>query len=165
MAHLYKHSFDPIVSPQTEILVLGSVPGDRSLAENQYYAHPHNRFWKVLSAITHSDVPQKYVEKKQWLLRNHFGVWDVAHRAVRAGSMDSNIKLAEPNDLPRLISALPQLHTIAFNGKKAESLFDQFFVRHTAYRYFSLPSTSPANAAYSLQRLCETWRAIRTTEV
>ena len=139
------------------MLVLGSIPGDRSLALNEYYGHPQNRFWRVIARLCGQEVPRTYPEKREMLLCNGIALWDVAHQAVRPGSMDSDIRDEKPNDIPALAASLPQLHTIAFNGKMAERLYDKYFPRASNLRYLSMPSTSPANAAFSLERLCEHW--------
>lgn len=156
----YKFSFAPIVGEDARVLVLGSIPGDRSLALNEYYGHPQNRFWRVMARLCGQEVPHSYPEKREMLLRNGIALWDVAHQAFRPGSMDSDIRDEKPNDIPALAASLPHLHTIAFNGKTAERLYDKYFPRTANLRYLSLPSTSPANATFSLDRLCEYWRKI-----
>ncbi len=152
-----KTSFPPITSPEIEILILGSIPGDLSIAENEYYGHPRNRFWRVLATLTNSETPKNYSDKKGLLLQNRIGLWDVAFKANRKGSLDSGIKNAVPNDIATLISQHPRLKIIGFNGRKAEALHDRFFDRQVDLRYWSLPSTSPANAGCSLDELCERW--------
>ena len=153
----YKFSFAPIVGKDARVLVLGSIPGDRSLALNEYYGHPQNRFWRVLARLCEQEVPRTYAEKREMLLRNGIALWDVAHQAFRPGSMDSDIRDEKPNDIPALAASLPQLHTIAFNGKTAERLHDKYFPRAANLRYLAMPSTSPANAAFSLEKLCACW--------
>lgn len=155
-----KTSFPPITSSETEILILGSIPGDRSIAENEYYGHPRNRFWRVLATLTNSELPESYSDKKTLLLENRIGLWDVAHKANRKGSLDSDIKNAVPNDIAALISQHPHLKIIGFNGRKAEALYDRFFDRVERISYWSLPSTSPANAGCSLSMLCKRWRVL-----
>lgn len=153
----YKFSFEPMAGEDARVLVLGSIPGDRSIAENEYYGHPQNRFWRVMACLCRQEVPLSYPEKKDMLLRNGIALWDVAYKAFRPGSMDSDIRDETPNDIPALADSLPQLHTIAFNGKTAERLYDKYFPRASNMRYLSMPSTSPANAAFSLERLCACW--------
>lgn len=160
MAEHLKTSFPPIASADIEVLILGSIPGDRSIAEDEYYGHPQNRFWRMLANITGSELPSNYTEKKELLLRHKIGLWDVAHRAERKGSMDSDIKNAEPNDLQGFIERHTHLKAIGFNGRKAEALFDQFFDRKPDIIFHSMPSTSPANAGITFERLCERWREL-----
>lgn len=155
-----KTSFAPIADDETKILILGSLPGDKSLELNQYYAHPRNRFWRVLAEITDSQFQDNYVEKINLLQQNKIGVWDVVHSANRVGSLDTNILDEVPNDLDKFVLNHPQLKTIAFNGAKSQKLFDKYFRRKAALRYFALPSTSPANASFTFERLCEKWREI-----
>lgn len=156
----YKFSFEPIAGENARVLILGSIPGDRSLAQNEYYGHPQNRFWRVMARLCAQETPVSYPEKREMLLQNGIALWDVAHKAFRPGSMDSDIRDESPNDIPALAASLPQLHTIAFNGKTAERLYDRYFARIPNLRYLSLPSTSPANARFSLERLCQEWEGI-----
>ncbi len=139
------------------------MPGERSLALGEYYGHPQNRFWRVAAALTGSGLPTSYSEKKAMLRAAHIGLWDVAGRAYREGSLDSAIRDAEPNDIPAFIAAHPCLRIIAFNGWKPEELYDRHFDRKPGIEHLSLPSTSPANAAFSLERLLEQWGKIKET--
>lgn len=155
-----KSSFPPLSDSETRILILGTLPGDRSLEVGEYYGHPRNRFWRVVSTITASELPATWPDKRALLLRSKIGLWDVAHRASREGSLDSAIKNEEPNDIPAFISAHNNLKVIGFNGQKAEALYDRYFDRQAGIRYVSLPGTSPANARATLEGLCERWRGI-----
>lgn len=155
-----KNSFPPIANEKTEIMILGSLPGEMSLELQQYYAHPRNRFWRVIAEITRSEIPQNYEEKLQLLQQNKIGVWDVVQTAKRIGSLDTNILDEVPNDLESFIVNHPKLKVIAFNGAKSRALFDKYFVRKTNLKYFALPSTSPANASFTFEKLCENWRRI-----
>ena|SRR5690554_1003269 len=114
----------------------------------------------MLANITGSEIPNSYTEKKDILLKHKIGLWDVAHKAVRPGSMDSAIRNAEPNDLQGYIGRHSHLKVIGFNGRKAEALFNSFFDRSTEITYHSLPSTSPANAGITFERLCERWKVL-----
>lgn len=160
MSEHLKYSFPPIASAEIEILILGSIPGDRSIAENEYYGHPRNRFWRMLAGITDSPMPVSYADKKELLLRNRIGLWDVAHQAIRRGSLDSAIQQPEPNDIASFIERHPKLKVIAFNGRKAEALYKQFFSQSNKIQYFSMPSTSPANAGITFDQLRERWGEI-----
>lgn len=155
-----KKSFDPISTIATQVLILGSLPGDKSLELQQYYGHPRNRFWKVLSAIHQCELPTTYEEKKAMLLSLNLGVWDVAFTASRKGSLDTAIKEEVPNDLDQFIDQHKELKLIAFNGKKAEALYDKYFKRREGIQYVSLPSTSPANAGITFGGLCAKWRQL-----
>ncbi|GAC1331387.1 MAG: DNA-deoxyinosine glycosylase [Collimonas sp.] len=141
-----KRSFPPVVDEQVRILILGSLPGNLSLAHSQYYAHPQNRFWKLLSEVTGADLAAlPYPDRLQTLLSKHVGLWDVVADARRDGSLDSNIRDHVHNDLSSLAAALPQLTTIAFNGGTAAKLGLKALGQQAArYRIVQLPSSSPA---------------------
>lgn len=155
-----KTSFAPLADSDTQILILGSLPGDRSLELGEYYGHPQNRFWKIIATVTRSDVPTSYPDKKAMLLLSKIGLWDVAHSASRKGSLDSAIRGEEPNDIAGFIATHSELKTVVFNGRLPEKLYDRYFERLPGISYLSMPSTSPANAAMTLERLCEEWRQI-----
>jgi hypoxanthine-DNA glycosylase len=155
-----KSSFDPISDSDTSILILGTMPGDKSLLLGEYYGHPRNRFWIIISTITNNETPLTYPEKKALLKKTTIGVWDVAHKANRKGSLDSAIEDEEPNDLESFISRHSNLKIIGFNGAKAERLFDKYFSRKPSLKYLSLPSTSPANAGINLSDICKEWMRI-----
>lgn len=156
----FRSSFAAISDSDTEILILGSLPGERSLSENRYYAHPRNRFWKLILRIIESADPGNYEERLDLLLRSKIGLWDVVRSGKRKGSLDSNILEAIPNDLSGFISAHGSLKIIAFNGKKSQELYDKNFKRANHLKYLSLPSSSPANASFSFDQLFESWRRI-----
>src|SRR5690606_14631135 len=157
-----KTSFDPISNSDTTILILGTMPGDKSLELGEYYGHPRNRFWKIISTITDSDLPLTYNEKKALLLKTKIGIWDVAHKANRKGSLDSAIEDEEPNDLDNFFTKHKNLKVIGFNGTKSQALFDKYFDRKSDLKYISLPSTSPANTSIDFDSICKLWRQILT---
>jgi hypoxanthine-DNA glycosylase len=155
-----KQSFDPISNTDSTILILGTMPGDKSIELNEYYGHSRNRFWKIISTITNNSLPTRYVDKKAILLKTRIGIWDVAHKVVRKGSLDSEIESEEPNDLQDFISKHRNLKVIGFNGTKAEKLFDKYFSRQSDIKYISLPSTSPANTRIDFETICKIWLQI-----
>lgn len=157
-----KTSFDPIANADTTILILGTMPGDKSIELGEYYGHPRNRFWQIISTITKESLPITYVDKKELLLKSKIGIWDVAHKANRKGSLDSAIREEEPNDLDSFIASHKHLKVIAFNGTKAQALFDKYFNRKEELKYILLPSTSPANTGINLENSCNEWRKILT---
>lgn len=160
MTNQFKSSFPPIADEHIKILILGSLPGDKSLAESEYYAHPRNRFWKVLAEITSSIFPTNYEAKLKMLSENKIGVWDVVQKAQRVGSLDTNILDEVPNNLDEFIANHPNLEIIVFNGSKSQKLYDKYFKRQPNVKYLEMPSTSPANANYTFERLCEKWKEI-----
>lgn len=141
-----KHCFPPVVDKHTEILILGSLPGDASLAQQQYYAHPQNRFWHLLSDVLQNKlVEQAYEQRLQTLLKHRIGLWDVVANAKRDGSLDSQIKSRQDNDLLTLLTQLTSLKTIAFNGGTASKLGLKILGSNASrYRILQLPSSSPA---------------------
>ena len=157
-----KTSFDPISNADTITLILGTMPGDKSLELGEYYGHSRNRFWKIISTITGNDLPLSYSDKKELLLKSKIGIWDVDHKANRKGSLDSAIEDEEPNDLENFIASHKSLKVIGFNGTKSETLFDKYFDRKSDLKYISLPSTSPANTGIGFDNICKLWRKILT---
>lgn len=157
-----KTSFDPISNSETTILILGTMPGDKSLELGEYYGHSRNRFWKIISTITNNSLPATYTDKKELLIKSKIGVWDVAHKVNRKGSLDSAIEDEEPNDLSSFIENHKNLKVIGFNGTKSEALFDKYFERKSDLKYISLPSTSPANTGIDFDSICKIWRQILT---
>ena len=149
---------DPIVSDRTVVLVLGSFPGGRSLAEGQYYAHPQNHFWKILAAIwpQHPLPADDYAARRDWLLEHGLGVWDVYAACEREGSLDSAIRKAEPNDIAGL--ALPRLAAIVHNG--AESFKHARHTQGLGVPVYRLPSSSAANASWTFARKRDAWREV-----
>ncbi len=157
-----KTSFDPISNADTTILILGTMPGDKSLELGEYYGHPRNKFWKIISTITDNDLPLTYLDKKALLLKLKIGIWDVAHKVNRKGSLDRAIEDEEPNNLDDFVSTHKNLKVIGFNGTKSEALFDKYFDRKSGLKYISLPSTSPANTGIDFVNICKLWRQILT---
>ncbi len=157
-----KTSFDPISNADTQILILGTMPGDKSLELGEYYGHSRNRFWKIISTITNNELPQTYADKKVLLLKTRIGIWDVAHKANRKGSLDSAIEDEEPNNLNSFIAKHKNLKVICFNGAKSEALHDKYFDRISEIKYISLPSTSPANTGIDFDSICKKWKQIFT---
>ena len=151
------HTFEPVFDKHSRILILGSLPSVKSREQNFYYGHPQNRFWKVLAALTQSDVPQTIQEKKALLLRSHIAVWDVVQECDIIGSSDASIKNVTPTDLKRIL-AESDIKALFANGKTAAKLYDKFQKNSTGRQIITLPSTSPANAACSLEDLIGKWR-------
>ena len=156
----FKTSFSAITESSVEILILGSMPSDSSLQKQEYYAHPQNRFWKIVATITNNAIPIEYTDKLAILKNNSIALWDVVYQAIRPGSMDSSIEQETPNDIETLLHHHQNIKTIAFNGKKSEALFDKYFVRKSHIQYISLPSSSPANARITFEALCERWNKL-----
>lgn len=155
-----KKSFAPLAAGNIEVLILGTMPGDKSLELGEYYAHPRNRFWKIIAEITNEQVPTTYTDKQKLLKRHKIGLWDVAEAADRKGSLDSDILDATPNDLDGFVRTHDKIKVIGFNGTKSQSLFAKFFRQNPKITYFALPSTSPANTGITFDEICNQWRHI-----
>lgn len=151
------HTFEPVWDQNSRILILGSLPSVKSREQGFYYGHPQNRFWKVLAAITEQPVPQTIEEKKQFLLRQRIAVWDVIASCEIEGSSDSSIRHVVPADIAGLLRKSGITRVFA-NGGKAGELYDKYILSETGIKAVRLPSTSPANAAWPLERLMEAWR-------
>lgn len=153
------HNIPPIVSEACETLILGSFPSVRSRTEGFYYAHPQNRFWRVLAALCDAPVPESTEGKKELLLSHRLALWDVAARCEVEGSADSSISAVTPNDLAALIrgTAIRRVYT---NGGTADRLYRQYGLPQTGIPAIPLPSTSAANAALDLPHLIARWRRL-----
>ncbi len=159
MGEIFTHTFEPIFDKNSEILVLGSFPSVKSRENNFYYAHPQNRFWRVVASVYSCPVPKTVEEKKNMLLSNKIAMWDVIKSCEITGSADSTIKSVIPNDLSEILS-VADIKKIYANGKTAQSLYNKYIKKNTGVDIISLPSTSPANAAYSLEKLIKEWKII-----
>ena len=149
----------PVIAPDARLVVLGSFPGAASLAAQQYYGHPRNALWRLLSTLWDEDlVGLDYAARLAALARRRVGLWDVYRRCEREGSLDSAIRTPEPNDLARLRELAPGLRAVAHNG--AESARSRRLTEALGVDVHTLPSTSPANAAWSFERKLAAWRAV-----
>ena len=153
-------SFAPLINHNTRIMILGTMPGVKSLAEQQYYAHPQNAFWKIISQIYHQGKPfENYEEKKQCLLAHNIGLWDNLRSCLREGSLDTNITDAIPNDFETLFSQYPNVSKLLFNGQASFKYFKKYhplLLSKTAYEI--MPSTSPANASVRFEQKLDIWK-------
>lgn len=154
------HTFKPIYNQDSKILILGSFPSVKSRENNFYYGHPQNRYWKVLANVLDVEVPQTVNEKKNMLLENHIAIWDVIHSCSIIGSSDNSIKDVVVNDFSEILQN-SRVETIYVNGGKAYELYHKYAEKNTGIKAIKLPSTSPANAAWKLDCLCDTWKQIR----
>ncbi len=150
------HEFEPVFDSSSEILILGSFPSVKSRENHFYYGHPQNRFWKTLAGIFEEEAPKTIAQKKELLLKHHVALWDVIESCDIAGSSDSSIKNVLPNDMDVILKRA-NIRAIYANGDKAYRLFMKYCKRDGQPPIEKLPSTSPANAAWSLERLIEYW--------
>ena len=155
-----EHTFPPEFDENSEILILGSFPSVRSREVNFYYGHPKNRFWPLIADIFGEDMPSSVEEKKALLQRNRIALWDVIAKCEIIGSSDSSIRNVEPNDI-NLILNNSKVGRIYTNGRKAYDLYNRYCLEKTEREAVLLPSTSPANAAFTYEKLREAWAAVR----
>ena len=153
------HPIKPLYDENSKILILGGFPSQKSREQGFFYGHPQNRFWKVLSIIFKSDEPKTVEAKKRFLLSNNIAVWDVIASCEIVGSSDSSIKNVVPNDL-KIILGNANIKNIYVNGKTAEKYYNKYLKDKLGVIAYCLPSTSPANAAWSVERLTDAWRII-----
>lgn len=150
------HTFEPVFDDKSEVLILGSFPSVKSRENQFYYGHPQNRFWKVTAGVFHENVPQTIEEKRAFLLRNHIAVWDVIASCDIVGSSDSSIRNVVANDM-QVILGHAKIRAIYANGDKAYQLFLKYCKEEEQPEVCKLPSTSPANAAWSVEKLIAVW--------
>jgi len=154
--------FAPIARSDARVLILGSLPGQRSLRERQYYAHPQNSFWRIMQTLTGAEGA--YEERCESLLKGGIALWDVLAESIRPGSMDADIQTssAKKNDFPGFYIRHPDIELVCFNGKKAAKLYERFVNGDQvdgARRFETLPSTSPAYASMKYENKLALWRS------
>ena len=149
------HSIPPVYDGNSEILILGSFPSVKSRKAQFFYGHPQNRFWRVIAAVCGCDAPATIEEKKKMLLQNHIALWDVIESCDIKGSSDSSIRNVNVNDFSRILNAA-DIRRIFANGTAAYNLYTKYVDKSIT----RLPSTSPANAAWNMERLIDAWRII-----
>ena len=153
------HPIAPVFDKHSDILILGSLPSVKSREQMFFYGHPQNRFWRVMEALFQSEPLLTVEDKKQFLLAHHIALWDVIYSCDIKGSADSTIRNVEPTDLNRVIQN-SNVRRVFCNGKTSGNYYDKFQKERTGIEAVTLPSTSPANAAWNLERLVEAWRCI-----
>mgnify|MGYP000625451249 CR=1 FL=1 len=153
------HPFPPLYDAESRILILGSFPSVKSREAMFFYGHPQNRFWRVVSTVLGCDCPRMIEEKRQMLHAHHIALWDVIASCRIEGSSDSSIRDAVPTNLSVLLAHAP-IRAVFCNGQTAFRLYGRYQEQEPGLPAMLLPSTSPANAAYSVPRLLEIWRII-----
>ncbi len=157
---MQKSAFPYIAKPNATVLILGTMPGERSLVLDEYYGHPQNAFWKIMFALFDKPVNNDYTAKKKLLLSNKIALWDVLQFCERKGSLDSAIKNEVPNDFEAFFNAHPHIKVILFNGKKAAHFFKKYVGEVHDIKLITLPSTSPANARMRFDEKLKEWSVI-----
>lgn len=154
------HPIEPVYDENSKVLILGSFPSVKSREEMFFYGHPQNRFWKVVAAVMERSVPVTVEEKRELLLSSGIALWDVIASCEITGSADSSIRNVVPNDIRRILDCA-NIQRIFVNGKTSEKYYKKFLLDTTHREAVCLPSTSPANAAWSVDRLVSQWSTIR----
>ena len=154
------HPFDPIYDCNSRILILGSLPSVKSRENAFYYGHPQNRFWKLLARLFGEEVPRTTDEKRSLALRRHIAMWDTIHSCTIVGSSDSSIRDVVPNDLSVILEN-SRAERIFCNGAASYNLYKKYIFPSTGIEAVKLPSTSPANAAFGMDRLEDEWKILR----
>ncbi|MBR6101539.1 MAG: DNA-deoxyinosine glycosylase [Ruminococcus sp.] len=154
-----KHEFEPVYDKNSRILILGSLPSVKSREQSFYYGHPQNRFWRVISSLCKSPLPETTEDKKLLLLSNRIAVWDVIAECDISGSSDASIRNVTPTQLS-LILDNADIRRIFLNGSKAFDIYERWQKPITGREAVKLPSTSPANAAWSFEKLLKAWSVI-----
>ena len=153
------HPFGPLFSENSRVLILGSFPSVKSREQQFFYGHPQNRFWKVIAALFHREVPETIEQKKELILSNSLALWDSVASCVVTGSSDASIREVRANDLSVILDHSP-VRKIFCNGKTSWQMYEKWILPSTGLEAVCLPSTSPANAQWSLDRLIEAWSVI-----
>ena len=158
MGQLLHHNFEPVWDENSKVLILGTFPSVKSRG-HFYYHHPQNRFWPLMARLTGHSLPETIEDKKQMLLMSGVAIWDVISSCEIDGSSDASIRSVTPNDIASLLRKT-KIEAVFCNGGKAKELFDRYISKDSPLTAITLPSTSPANAAYSMDRLYENWKII-----
>ncbi len=153
------HPIAPVYDERSQILILGSFPSVKSRESGFYYGHPQNRFWKLLAFLFEQELPTSNEQKHQFLLQNRIALWDVIASCEIEGSSDSSITEVKANDIQPILEGAT-IKAIFTNGKKADSLYSKYIFPKSQRPATCLPSSSPANASWTFEKLCEAWRVI-----
>ena len=156
------HPIQPVFDKDSRVLILGSFPSVKSREEGFFYGHPQNRFWKVTAKVFGEQTPLTVSDKKAFLLRNHIALWDVIGSCEIEGSSDSSIRNVSVNDISVILNTA-DIKAVFLNGQKAYQLYMKYLFPVICREGICLPSTSPANAAWNLEKLTEEWKAISKT--
>ena len=154
------HNIPPVYDKNSRILILGSFPSVKSREAEFFYGHPQNRFWRVLASVIGVETPQTIEERREFLLSRGIAVWDVIASCEIEGSADNTIRAVQPNDISAILSSA-DIRAIFVNGRTSEKYYDKYIKQTVGREAILLPSTSPANAAVSLDALTDAWGVIK----
>lgn len=153
------HNISPVYDENSSVLILGSFPSVKSREEGFFYGHPQNRFWRVIASVFGEECPQSIEAKKELLLTHNIALWDVIASCDITGSSDASITNVVPNDIAGIVGN-SKIKAVFLNGKTAEKLYKKYIADSVALPAVCLPSTSPANAQWTIERLKEEWKRI-----
>lgn len=157
-------SFEPIETPHSRVLILGTMPGVTSLEMAQYYAYGHNKFWPIMSELLGFDIGLSYKQRCETIAQRNIALWDVLSSCLRQGSLDSNIEQEQPNNIAGFIEMHENIKAVFFNGSNAEKFFKKYITSNAEdfrdIHFERLPSTSPANASMNYSQKLDKWRVI-----
>jgi len=163
------YSFPAVAKSKAKLLILGSMPGVESLKQQQYYAHPRNAFWPIMTELFSVDLAASYKQRCDFIADKGIAVWDVLKACHRPGSLDQHIDAdsVEANDFSLFFAAHTNINAVFFNGAKAEQLFNRYVLpkleaKYDSLVYFRMPSTSPAHAAMTLEQKIKAWKKIQS---
>ncbi len=152
-------SFLPLIDARSEILILGSIPGVKSLEKQQYYAHPQNKFWKIIFELLNEEFTEEYAQRIDTIKKHHIALWDVIDSCERKGSLDSEIRNEEANQIEELLGEYPNVKAIFCNGGKSYKILQKLLGKNYKLPVFLLPSTSPLHTV-SFEKKLEEWKKI-----
>ncbi len=153
-------SFSPIIDESSEILILGSIPGQKSLEKQEYYAHPQNKFWRIIFELFNEIFTTDYTKKIQILEKHHIALWDVIDTCERKGSLDSEIRNEEANKIEDLLHNYPNIKAIFCNGQKSYKNLQKILSKDFHLPIIAMPSTSPAHASLTYEEKLKSWKII-----
>lgn len=153
-------SFPPIINNESKVLILGSIPGIKSLEMQQYYAHPQNKFWKIIFELFNEDYTTDYSERIKILEKHHIALWDVIDTCERKGSLDSEIKNEEANKIGELLHNYPNINAVFCNGQKSHKNLLKILPKDFHLPIIVLPSTSPAHASLRYEEKLKSWKMV-----
>ena len=160
--HVTHESIPPFINKDSKILILGSLPSVKSREYGFYYAHPQNRFFKLLAVVFDENEPKTIKERKEFLIKHQIALYDVIYECDICGSSDSSIKNVKAINLKQLLEEYPNIKIIMATGKKAKELYDRYLYKECHIEAISLPSSSPANASIKMDELIEAYQIIKT---
>jgi hypoxanthine-DNA glycosylase len=160
LAERIQHPFGPLFGENSRVLILGSFPSVKSREQQFFYGHPQNRFWRVIAALYHQEPPETIAQKKALILDHGLALWDSIASCVITGSSDASIRDVRANDLRIILDSSP-IERIYCNGRKSHEMYEKYIRPELGREAFCLPSTSPANAQWSLEKLTAAWSVLK----